>query len=91
MRKAGFQPYAVESQMTSGGVIIEPIEEPELNQPVAIDRSFDGNHTVDIFVPVGIAAASLNPRSARKPAIETQPVAKACSAAAVPHTKAATA
>ncbi len=58
-------------------MIIEPIEEPELNQPVAIERSCDGNQMVDTFVPVGIATASLSPRSARKPAIDTQPVEKA--------------
>ena len=72
-------------------MIIEPIEEPELNQPVAIERSFDGNQMVDTFVPVGIATASLRPRRPRKPAIDTQPVEKACSAAAAPQTKAATA
>ena len=72
-------------------MIIDPIEEPEVNQPVAIDRSCEGNQMVDTFVPVGIAAASLNPRRARKPAIDTHPVEKACSAAAVPQTKAATA
>ena len=77
--------------MTKGGVIIEPIDEPELNQPVAIERSRDGNHTVDILVPVGIATASLKPNSARKPAIDSQPVERPCSAAARPQTKAATA
>jgi hypothetical protein len=72
-------------------VTIEPIEEPELNQPVAIERSCEGNQTVDIFVPVGIATASLSPSSARKPAMEIHPLANPCSAAAKPQITAATA
>ena len=72
-------------------MIIEPIEEPELNQPVAIERSSEGNQIVDTFVPVGMATASLSPSSARNPAIEIHPVAKPCSAAATPQITAATA
>jgi hypothetical protein len=75
MRKAGRQPQTEFIQITRGGVIIEPIEEPELNQPVAIERSCEGNQTVDIFVPVGIATASLRPSRARKPAMDIHPPA----------------
>ena len=42
-RKVACQPNSAASQIASGGVIIAPIEEPELSQPVAIERSFDGS------------------------------------------------
>ena len=62
-----------------------------MNQPVAIERSCEGNQMVDTFVPVGIATASLRPSRARKPAIDIHPVANPCIAAAAPQITAATA
>ena len=67
------------------------MDDPELNQPVAIERSAEGDHTVEVFVPVGMATASERPSIARNPAIEIQPDEKACRAAASPQINAATA
>ncbi|MCP1575089.1 hypothetical protein J2S30_003468 [Herbaspirillum rubrisubalbicans] len=62
-----------------------PSEVPELNQPTATDFSLSGNHSATAFMPEGMAAASVKPISARKPASDSQPVAPACSTPASDH------
>ena len=80
------------AQIARGGVIIEPIEEPELNHPVAIERSFDGNQMVDTFVPVGIVAASLRGQAARgSPPSTSSRSQRRVAPQPEPQTKAATA
>ena len=56
-----------------------PNDVPTLNQPVATDFSLSGNHSATAFMPDGMAAASVKPMKARKPASDSQPVAPACS------------
>ena len=49
---------------------------PALKNPMATERSRAGNHSLTAFTPAGIAADSLNPRSPRKKARDSQPPAK---------------
>lgn len=65
---------------TSGGASSAPTDEPMLNQPIATERSFAGNHSDDAFTPPGMPAASATPRMPRKSARLCQPVASAVAA-----------
>ena len=76
---------------TSGGAHRAPIEEPMLNQPMAIERSLAGNHSVVAFTPAGMPAASVRPSMPRNSAMLCQPVAMAAQAQATDQASAKTA
>jgi len=82
MTKAHFQFPCNKAQTTNGGAHTAPIEEPILNQPMAIDRSFAGNHSVVALTPAGIPADSASPRKPRNAARLCHPVASDAAAQA---------
>src|ERR1700733_8371223 len=72
-------------QNTSGVATPAPIDEPMLNQPVAIERSLAGNHSEVALRPEGMPAASVRPSMPRNTASEIQPLAAPCSMHAPDH------
>src|ERR1700761_5949034 len=91
IRNAHSHPPLRMAHTTNGGANSAPIDEPMLNQPIATERSFAGNHSVVAFTPAGIPAASAAPSAPRDSAIVCQLVPSAVAAHATDHARANTA
>ena len=83
--KATCQPHVRDSQITRGGAIMAPTELPVLTQPVAIERSWGGNQTVDGLDPGRDRGRLADAEQCPEPAIDCQLPAKAWSAQPSPR------
>src|SRR5688572_33093426 len=71
---------------TTAGAMMAPTFEPALKIPVAVARSFFGNHSAVVLIAAGKFPASPMP-SAKRAAMKLYvPRAKACAAAAIDQT-----
>src|SRR4051794_37104742 len=66
MTKAACQPQVIVIQGTRIGARMAPMFEPELNRPIANDRSFLGNHSATVLMAAGKLPASATPRKTRQ-------------------------